>query len=363
MDMNNLNKNRKKFKNLIHQTHTPLPHWQRPNMTGLPIMKNGRRKWSAVFAGWIVLMGVALGAGLKSGRCSIPAGWHAEQKQGKVETDSLVNDSLTESIHLLAEVANSVPKSFRNTKENTIHDAEYLRPIAELLLRDEHPLRILHIGDSHVASKVFPNTVKATLAHYLGSADSASAGSGIWYNYIAKNGASNQTFNTDAYMSRFAQKHPDLIILSLGTNEAHGMGYREAQHRKELTGFLEKLKSNCPDAVILMTTPPGDYLTYSYVDYRKTSRSNQKVRQVHRGRKPNPMSAKCAAFLVQMGHENQIPVWDMFTICGGAEVAQRNWVTAHYMRPDKIHFVPEGYTVQAKILGEALVNSLAQFNF
>ena len=52
-----------------------------------------------------------------------------------------------------------------------------------------------------------------------------------------------------------------------------------------------------------------------------------------------------------------MPVWNMFDICGGEEAAHRNWVTAHYMRADRIHFEPQGYTVQGKLLGEALARA------
>lgn len=38
-------------------------------------------------------------------------------------------------------------------------------------------------------------------------------------------------------MQKFAEKCPDLIMLSLGTNEAHGMGYRPEQHEVQLNNF------------------------------------------------------------------------------------------------------------------------------
>ena len=75
------------------------------------------------------------------------------------------------------------------------------------------------------------------------------------------------------------------------------------------------------------------------------------------------MSARCAALIVQVGHDNRIPVWDLYTICGGNETAQRNWVAGHFMRPDRIHFLPVGYIVHGKMLGEALVHSLTPFKF
>lgn len=365
MDMNNSNINRKDNKSHIgNQSHTPLPEWRQTSLSGMPVVKSSYRKWCSLIAGWLVVIGVALGAGLNHGRCSavtLPVK-SADSSLICQAPDSICVDSVLASVKVLAEIDNSMPKSFRNTQKNQILYAEYLRPVAQILAKEERPLRVLQIGDSHVAGKVFPNTLESTLSKYLGKAYSPVDGKGVWFDYIAKNGATNQTLITNQYMTRFAQQRPDLVILSLGTNEAHSFRYSESQHRKNLTQFLEKLKSNCPNAVVLMTTPPGDYLSYSQVTYRRNS-AHRKVRQIRRTRKPNPMSGKCAAFIVQIGGENQMPVWDMYSICGGEDLAQRNWVSSHYMRPDRIHFVPAGYSLQGKILGEALVNSLTQFKF
>lgn len=365
MDMNNSNKIQKDSRShLGHLSHTPLPEWQQTSFSGMPVLKCSCRKWCALIAGWIVVIGVALGAGLNHGRCSETS--HSVRSSdssiNNLMADTLCADDGLDSVKVLAKIDNSMPKTFRNTRKNQILYAEYLRPVAQILAKEERPLRVLQIGDSHVAGKVFPNTLESTLSKYLGRAYSPVTGRGIWFDYIAKNGATNQTLITNQYMNLFAQQHPDLVILSLGTNEAHSFRYSESLHRKNLTLFLEKLKSNCPNAVVLMTTPPGDYLSYSHVTYRRNS-ADRKVRQVRRTHKPNPMSSKCAAFIVQIGEEHQMPVWDMYTICGGPDLAQHNWVSSHYMRPDRIHFVPAGYSLQGKILGEALVNSLLQFKF
>lgn len=55
-----------------------------------------------------------------------------------------------------------------------------------------------------------------------------------------------------------------------------------------------------------------------------------------------------------------MPVWNLFDICGGEQAAQRNWVAAHYMRPDRIHFQPNGYALHGKLLGEAIAKALAE---
>ena len=161
-------------------------------------------------------------------------------------------------------------------------------------------------------------------------------------------------------MEKVAQKNPDLIILSFGTNECHGMGYREAQHREQLENFYAMLKETCPDAVIMMTTPPGDYLTTRSVKYVRRG-SGKKRRKVTRSvSRVNPMSVRCAAELESFGEEHGLPVWDLNTIAGGDD-AQRNWKSASLMRPDRIHFTPEGYTLQGRLLGEAILSAYNQY--
>ena len=261
------------------------------------------------------------------------------------------------TFRLLKEPDNSMPSAFRHTQPNVITHAEWLEPIRKILAAGERPLRILQIGDSHVAGKSFPQAIKAALTQYIGAAESnPENGEGMTFHYFGKNGATSQHFRTDSYMQKFATEEPDLIILSLGTNEAHGMGYREDLHKSQLDQFFELLRKACPDAVILLTTPPGDYLTRSFVDYRQTSRSHRKVRHVRRSKQQQTRLMHYQ--LVQnLATLHQSLLQELY-ICGGEEAALRNWVSGNYMRPDRIHFHPQGYTLHGKLLAEALVQAL-----
>ena len=342
-----------------NESHTLPPRWVASSGTGLSHSQSSSRKFYMIVGGWAVLLGMAVAAGLVSpGRQDVlptPATGNAFV----VEPDSAAEPlAETATVRLLAEPGNSMPHSFRNAQTNCIIRPEALQPVTRVLARGERPLRVLHIGDSHVAGKNFPLAVKEELCRCLGEASQADEGSGVWFSYIGKNGATTQTFLTESYLGSFAAKKPDLIILSLGTNEAHGMGYREDLHQRQLEAFMKKLRQACPEAVVLLTTPPGDYLTSSYVDYRKMARSKRKVRQVHYAKRPNPMSSRCASCLTDYAASNGLPCWDLFTICGGEGAAQRNWVAGHYMRPDRVHFEPEGYRLQGRLLAEALLRAL-----
>ena len=255
-------------------------------------------------------------------------------------------------------VSQSLPSSFAGAKANTITRGELLNVAFGQLTSNRRPLRILHIGDSHVAGKTFPLAVKETLQRAWGCADADT--SAFIFSFIGKNGATVSHFSNTSYMDRIAAQRPDLIIVSFGTNECHGLGYREEDHKAQLETFFAMLRDNCPDATILLTTPPGDYFARSSVRYVRRGRGRKRRRVVSRSTSVNPMSVRCAATIEAFGAEHGLAVWDLNTIAGGQQ-AQRNWTAASLMRSDRIHFTPQGYALHGHLLGEALLNAYNDF--
>ena len=47
---------------------------------------------------------------------------------------------------------------------------------------------------------------------------------------------------------RIASLHPDLIIVSFGTNEAHSRRYLAQAHKMQIGRLLGMLKAACPEA-------------------------------------------------------------------------------------------------------------------
>ena len=353
----------------LHATVTPTPKWSMRSDSGMPTEGNEGRKLYLLLALWGILLTVAVAAAT-SDTCdgtaakvqSVPEAFRHAEASSSPQNGAAQHTSCRRLDIDTTQLNMSWPKNFTHTKEATISHAEWLAPAVRILLEGQRPLRVLQIGDSHVAGKSFPAALKEALQASLGTASSADEGKGVWFSYVGSNGATSSRFLTDDYMERFAQCRPDLIVLSLGTNEAHGMGYREDIHNRQLDLFFDKLKEACPQAIVVMSTSPGDYLTTSYVNYRRTSRSSRRrVKVVRRSSRPNPMNARCAANIVAYGEAHGMPVWDLFSQCGGEDgTAQRNWVSAHLMRADRIHFEPEGYKVQGRLLGNALIRALAR---
>ena len=51
----------------------------------------------------------------------------------------------------------------------------------------------------------------------------------------------------------------------------------------------------------------------------------------------------------------------MYNIVGGSLRACKNWIDAGLMRPDHVHYLPEGYTLQGELLYEAIIKAYNEY--
>lgn len=106
-------------------------------------------------------------------------------------------------------VDSPMPAVFRNTTENELTDpAGSLHPFWEKLGALDRPLRIVHIGDSHVRGHVFPYVMRCSLEDDFGSKAvenipvtyqtsgiaRETGSNGVVYHILGVNGATCQSF-------------------------------------------------------------------------------------------------------------------------------------------------------------------------
>lgn len=252
-------------------------------------------------------------------------------------------------------VANPLPATFKETKENRIIDPGLsLQGFWKKLETLSHPVRIVHIGDSHVRGHVFPYVMRRQLENDFGNQAvldmevtyrtsglaHETGRAGVVYHILGANGATCATFSTPERIGEVIRLNPDLIILSFGTNEAHGRRYSSAEHKAAMYSLLTALRSGCPNAAFLLTTPPGAY-----------------VRNGRQGRIINPRTPSVVNTERLFAEENQLALWDLYDIVGGKQYACRNWAAAHAFQRDKIHFTHDGYILQGLLLHEAFIKA------
>lgn len=255
-------------------------------------------------------------------------------------------------------VNDSLPPSFKHTQENRILHEEYLFPFFEKLCNNNAPVRIVHLGDSHVRGHVFSVTTRRELEQVFGdravcpdsiayrtSAIARETGeAGLVYHTLGINGATTVQFTSEERLQEIADLKPDLIILSFGTNESHNKRYHSAEHRQQMDALLTLLYQRCPNTLIMLTTPPGSY-----------------VRLNRRRRVINPRTPLVVETLLQFAKERNLPIWDLYDIAGGKSNACSNWKNGHYMQRDQVHYTQEGYRIQGALLAEALIKAFNHY--
>ena len=159
---------------------------------------------------------------------------------------------------------------------------------------------------------------------------------GIEYNMIGVNGAQYQHYNrADYFFEQLGTLQPDLVIVSLGTNEAISTKFDGESLEGEATNFFAKINDVAPNSAVLVTSPPDTYLMHRYKNYN---------------------TAKVSLIEKQICLKNNYAFWDFYNIMGGIGSATK-WRKLGLGNFDLVHFLTKGYEVQGKLLYQALMNS------
>ena len=159
--------------------------------------------------------------------------------------------------------------------------------------------------------------------------------SGVLYHSIGVNGAKYMDYARSKYVAQqVADLSPDLIILSMGTNEAQGHTDRSYLYRS-MEMVVSELLEHSPAALILMTTPADSYL---------------------RGKGFNPNMADVSALIGEFTRDKGYAMWDLYSFSGGKNSAA-DWKSRGLMASDSVHYTRTGYAVQGKLLYQSLVKA------
>lgn len=169
---------------------------------------------------------------------------------------------------------------------------------------------------------------------------------GLLYSAIGNNGA---CFNDYSLIDNFANRthvfNPDLIILSMGTNEGFST-MTDEQIARSVDDLVTTLRDYNPDAAMLILLPM----------------ECQKNR--NHGHKPlspyydiNKRVAEAKDIINARAKALGVPVWDFYTIAGGHGASDK-WLADKLMNKDRIHLLKPGYELMGELLYDALVPAL-----
>ncbi|MCW5898778.1 MAG: hypothetical protein KIT10_05855 [Flavobacteriales bacterium] len=162
---------------------------------------------------------------------------------------------------------------------------------------------------------------------------------GIFYHAIGVNGAATRSYlRCQRFADHLALLKPDLVVFSVGINDAHDADFDPARFKANYAELIRRVRSVAPDAAILLTTNSD-----SYFKRKVANRNAHKVRQV----------------MLELGAEQGVGVWDLFTVMGGlGSIAQ--WESAGLAQKDRIHFNRQGYMLLGDLQTAALMQAYGE---
>lgn len=160
---------------------------------------------------------------------------------------------------------------------------------------------------------------------------------GVLYHAVGANGAAFEHISSRTTLTEggAAPLNPDLIIVSLGTNNCYGNNFRSEQLRQVVRNFITNIKSSYPEAALLMTTP---------MESCNRSRGRYSV---------NPNVAVAAQVIAEEAAAAGVACWNLWAAAGG-NGSHSAWHGRKLMQNDRIHLTEAGYSLVGDMLYDAI---------
>ncbi|MGD9976381.1 MAG: GDSL-type esterase/lipase family protein [Bacteroidales bacterium] len=154
----------------------------------------------------------------------------------------------------------------------------------------------------------------------------------VIYNSAGLNGADVKAYLLAAELAhQLKVLNPQLVIVSLGTNDACHPSFDVQNFGIALNTLLNRINTAVPNATILLTTPSDHLLRLA----------------------KNPHLTEAKTAIITSAFRNNCCVWDFHTIMGG-EGSIRTWSSMGLTAPDLLHLNIKGYQLQGELLFEAI---------
>lgn len=185
---------------------------------------------------------------------------------------------------------------------------------------------------------------------------------GVFYHTIGNNGAAYSTYNRVGNIGQgIVPLNPDLVIISLGTNEAFGRR-NVPEFISAMDRLVKSIQGTNPNAQVMLVTPMEcQKSVYSTVNKRVKGRKRRSrsrtVKQKVRSYAVNANILPIRNAIMQYGKDNNIAVYDWYEVAGG-QGASALWLKDKLFGNDRVHHTHKGYHLQGELLYMALCEAL-----
>lgn len=246
-------------------------------------------------------------------------------------SDTLLQDSLAQAI----EDSIALDSLMRDSlKQDSIIAAALP---GDSLFRDSVPQDTL-LADSLLDTIPRPARPRFTLSGVLLENSSA----GISYTSVGINGARVPHYFEEPCPNLerdLAFYKPDLVILSIGINDANVENFDEKRFRANYDTLITRLYRVAPNVPIIFTSNNDSY---------------KKIRRRRYAKHPNGAIARDA--FKKLAEDYKAGFWDLFTLMGGLG-SMSDWEKAGLAKKDKVHFTHDGYVFLGDMLYAAFLKA------
>jgi lysophospholipase L1-like esterase len=178
---------------------------------------------------------------------------------------------------------------------------------------------------------------------------------GILYHSIGNNGATYSTYTLIGNVGRdISALTPDLIIISLGTNEAFGRT-SDATFYSNIDLLVTDIRKHNPEALILLTTP-SECQRSAYSTKAVKRRGRRRTTRV-RTYQVNSNVNRMRNVILKYATDKQIAIYDFYEVAGG-QGASAKWLQNRLLSSDRIHRTWAGYYLEGELLYHALTDAI-----
>ena len=233
--------------------------------------------------------------------------------------------------------------SFLRREQNQIPGADtllapFLYKMMELRGGLREQVTIYQFGGSRIKPGWFAGATDTLFDSFFEEQSENPDTPGFRFLYKGINGASfTNQYNNEEVFASYRDLKPDLIVISMGTNDAQGT-FSAQRFRTALNKYMEKMYKYSGDTLILFTLPPDSY----------------------KNGVPNPDVAKVADEIKAYAAEHGHAWWDLQQVMGGPG-SFSTWKNKGIGGKDMVHFNAQGYRLQGQLLYEALLRAYKSY--
>lgn len=163
---------------------------------------------------------------------------------------------------------------------------------------------------------------------------------GILYHAIGANGAQvSHYLRSQIFWEQLAHLNPDLVIISLGTNETVSPSFHPERFAQKIDQMVALVRKAAPETSVLLTTPPDALRQQASV---------------------NPAMSEASTSLLNLAMDRDYSAWDFLGVMGGSGSIY-SWQRQGLAQRDGIHLTKAGYELQGSLLHQALMEAYGRY--